>query len=169
MQDHDLRLRLRQLPKEIEPARDLWPDIAARLGEHRAARPPRRPWLGVLALAACLCVAVGLAWTLKSPATAPAAPANVAATPAAGPADDGLRAQLVRREAEAMTKEYYAALREFEGAPMPGQLQPAIATLDRSADDIRGALKSDPEVFLLEQLRRTYARRLSLTQRAATG
>ena len=38
------------------------------------------------------------------------------------------------------------------------------------ASDLRGAIATDPEAtFLLDQLRRTYARRLSLTQRAVTG
>ena len=47
---------------------------------------------------------------------------------------------------------------------------PALATLDRSAADIREAIASDPgAVFLLDQLRRTYSRRLSLTQQAVTG
>lgn len=152
MSDHQLRWQLRQLPREIDPPRDLWPDIAARL--ERPAAPRRRPWLSVLAMAASLCLAVGLAWQLRAPAT---------------PKPD-FRAELVQREAEALTREYQAALDQFEGAPLPPPLEPALATLDRSAADIRVAIASDPEaVFLLDQLRRTYARRLTLTQRAVTG
>ena len=157
MDENELRWQLRRLPNEIEPPRDLWPDIEARLARTpTAARRSRRPWIAALALAACLCVAVGIAWMARAPAP--------------GASAESLQAEIVRREAEAMTREYYAALREFEGAPMPEPLQPALATLDRSAVDIRGAIATDPEaVFLLDQLRRTYARRLSLTQRAATG
>lgn len=152
MSDNQLRWQLRQLPREIDPPRDLWPDIAARL--ERPAAPRRRPWLGVLAMAASLCLAVGLAWQLRAPA----------------PAKADFRAELVQREAEALTREYQAALGQFEGAPMPAPLEPALATLDQSAADIRLAIASDPEaVFLLDQLRRTYARRLTLTQRAVTG
>lgn len=155
MQETDLRWRLRQLPAEIEPPRDLWPGIADRIGR-RPARRRHPAWLAGLAIAASVCVAVGLAWSLRTPAPAPAR------------ADP--QAELVRLQADALTREYYAALREFEGAPMPAPLEPALATLDRSASDLRGALASDPEaVFLLDQLRRTYARRLSLTQRAVTG
>ena len=154
----DLRFRLRGLPAEIEPPRDLWPDIAARLEPQRsAARPGRRGWMTGFAIAASLCVAVGIAWQLRTPPSTPSS-------------EETMRAELVRREADAMTQEYYAALREFEGAPLPAELQPTIATLDRSAQDIRGAIAADPDaVFLLDQLRRTYTHRLSLTQRAATG
>jgi hypothetical protein len=53
---------------------------------------------------------------------------------------------------------------------MPEELRPALDTLDASAREIRLALVEAPgEVHLLEQLRRTYARRLSLTQRAVLG
>ena len=157
MDENELRWQLRRLPHEIEPPRDLWPDIEARLAHApKAARPPRRSWPTTLAVAACLCVAVASAWMSRTPAPEPSA--------------ESLQAEIVRREAEALTREYYAALREFEGAPVPEPLQPALATLDRSAMDIRGAIATDPDaVFLLDQLRRTYARRLSLTQRAATG
>ncbi|WP_339830357.1 hypothetical protein [uncultured Arenimonas sp.] len=72
MTDHELRWQLRQLPREIEPTRDLWPGITARLQPPAAAKR-RRPWLAGFALAACLCLAVGLAVVL-GPASSPAAP-----------------------------------------------------------------------------------------------
>lgn len=160
MDDTELRFRLRQLPRELDPPRDAWAGIAARLPP-QVAPPVRRGgarWWP-MAVAACLCVAaVGVAWRLPAPA------------PATAPTAADLRAAVVQREAAAMTREYEAALAQFEGAPMPEPLAPALATLDRSASDIRLALASDPDaVFLLDQLRRTYSRRLSLTQRAITG
>lgn len=151
MNDESLRFRLRQLPREIEPARDLWPGIAARLPAHR---PKARRWPGLLALAACLCLAVGVAAWLR---------------PAAAPAP-GLEAELVQREVEALTREYEAALAEMAGVPVPEPLAPALATLDQSAGQIREALDAQPgSARLLEQLKRTYSRRLALTQRAALG
>lgn len=152
MTDHELRWQLRRLPREIEPARDLWPGISARL--QAPAVPRRRPWLAVLSLAACLCLAVGLAAALRP---TPVATAD-------------LSAELVHREAEAMTLEYQAALLEMQGAPIPEPLVPALATLDDSAGEIRAALAEQPgSVRLLDQLKRTYSRRLALTQRAALG
>lgn len=150
MSDESLRFRLRQLPREIEPGRDLWPGIAARLP---ARRKPRR-WPTLLALAACLCLAVGAAVYLR---------------PAAAPSP-GLEQALVQREAEALTREYEAALAEMAGLPVPEPLAPALATLDASAEEIRGALAEQPgSTRLLDQLKRTYTRRLALTQRAVLG
>lgn len=151
MSDDSLRFRLRQLPREIEPAHDLWPGIAARLPARRT--PPRR-WPTLLALAACLCLAVGAAVYLR---------------PAAAPAP-GLEQALVQREVEALTREYEAALAEMAGLPVPEPLEPALATLDASAEEIRGALAEQPgSTRLLDQLKRTYTRRLALTQRAVLG
>lgn len=151
MGETELRWQLRQLPHELDPPRDLWPGIAARLPP-QAPRRRINPWLGGLALAASLSLGVGLAWQLRAPDVAPLDP----------------QAELVLREAEAMTREYQAAIGSFDGAPVPEPLAPTLATLDRSAEEIRTALATDPEAsFLLGQLRRTYARRLELTQRAA--
>lgn len=151
MSETELRWQLRQLPREIEPPHDLWPGIAARL---QPARPARRGlgWLAGLAVAASLCLAVGLAWQQgRAPSPDP-------------------QAQLVQREAQALTREYQAALVQFDGAPLPAPIEPALATLDQSAAEIRRAMDSDPGArYLLDQLRRTYSRRLSLTQRAVTG
>lgn len=162
--DDDLRWRLRQLPARIDPPRDLWPGIADRI-QARPARRSRPVWLAGLALAASVCVAVGLAWSLRVPEPAATDAGLAVVDPAPASAGGPLQ-----READALTREYYAALREFEGAPMPEAISPALATLDRSASDLRGAIASDPDaVYLLDQLRRTYAWRLSLTQRAVTG
>ena len=151
MTDHDLRWQLRQLPREIAPGHDLWPGIAARLQQPPVRR--RRPWLAVLSLAACLCLAVGLAVLMR---------------PAAVPEDR--TAGLVQREAAALTLEYEAALLEMQSAPVPEPLAPALATLDASAGEIRRAMQEQPgSTHLLDQLKRTYSRRLALTQRAALG
>ncbi|NUS38030.1 MAG: hypothetical protein HOQ02_03285, partial [Lysobacter sp.] len=144
----------RGLRRDASPARDLWPQLAARLAQapQEAPAPPRSArWMP--ALAASLVLAVGLAWHLRP-------------TPANDPS-----ARLIQREAQAMTREYSAALFELErSAPPPAAspVTPALRDLDRSAEQIRTALARDPGArFLLERLRRTYAQRLALTQRAA--
>lgn len=65
-----------------------------------------------------------------------------------------------------MTVEYQAALLEIDAGRMPVPLQAAAAELDRSASQIREAMRRDPQSsFLLERLRDVYAQRLRLSQR----
>lgn len=163
-----LRWQLRGLRRDVPPQRDLWPRIAERIAATpvaatRMATPRRgigRGW-APLALAASLLLAIGLAWQLR-PLPGPAAADTVSNAPGG---------RLVKREAEAMTREYGAALRELH-ATTPGTIRPpsevaALRTLDRSAEEIRAALSRDPDArFLLQRLHSTYAQRLALTQRA---
>jgi hypothetical protein len=143
----DLLRRLRRLPRERDTAVDLWPGIEARLGAgtRTIAAPMRSPRWGAIGLAA-------------------AALLVLAATPyGAGDA-------LLRREAEAITLEYRLALEPFAAAPMPPELRAAAIELDASAEQLRDALRAQPEAtYLLERLRRTYDQRLRLTQRALLG
>lgn len=165
--DASLRLQLRGLRRDREPARDLWPDIAARIAAPFAAAPRRRnasryaPW----ALAASLVLSLGVAWQMQPPpAASGSAPAGSAQAARPGLSMD--------REAEAMTREYHAALRELQ-ASTPNRSaarpeQPALRELDQSAKQIRTALARDPDArFLLERLRHTYTLRLEITQRAS--
>lgn len=75
-----LRDQLNALPREIPPARDLWPEIQARLdAPDRAAVHPFRRYRLPLAIAAALTLAAGLHWLR------PAAPgASWAVSPLAG-------------------------------------------------------------------------------------
>jgi hypothetical protein len=166
--DASLRLQLRGLRRDVEPASDLWPGIAARIAAAPRSAPSatsmRRghgasrlaPW----ALAASLLLAVGVAWKMQPPALGP----SVAVAPDAGQ-------PMLDRQADAMTREYQAALREIE-ASTPGHRQAhpeaaALRELDHSAKQIRTALERDPDArFLLDRLRKTYTQRLAITQRA---
>ena len=155
----ELRWALRGLRRDDPPATDLWPGIAARL---QAATPTavavarnrrRNRFVPTVALAASVALAVGLSWHQRA-----------ALDPVAEP---GIT--LISAEADAMTLEYQAALRELQGAtPTRTSATPALQELDRSAAQIRTALTRDPEArFLLDRLQHTYARRLELTQRLA--
>ncbi|MFT3669295.1 MAG: hypothetical protein QM795_12120 [Pseudoxanthomonas sp.] len=146
--DDALRWQLRALRQDTPPARDLWPDIAARLAStpQQAPAPKRRP-LAPFALAASLLLAVTVTWQLQRAPTGDA---------------------VIQREAAALTRDYTGALAQLDvqakGSPEYG---PALHALDESAAEIRHAIATDPNArFLLDQLRRTYARRLALTQRA---
>lgn len=148
--DQRLRWQLHALRSDVPPANDLWPGIAARI-QAPPARVPRRRAFAWLALAASLLLAFGIGWQLRPVA------------PVAGPS-------LVQQEAEAMTRDYDAALRRLQASAAAASDDPALHELDRSAGLIRDALQRDPDAsFLLQRLRRTYDKRLALTQRALLG
>ena len=164
-----LRLRLHGLRRDVPPVRDLWRDISARLAAHPQATAADQPYaatplrtaphrhrrglhrLGWLAAAASITLAIGIGWQLRPQAVD---------TPLTG------RDAMLVRQADAMTREYDAAVRELETAKPAGRETGALQQLDRSAAEVRAALARDPDaVFLLEQLRRVYTQRLSLTRR----
>ncbi|KRB02608.1 hypothetical protein [Lysobacter sp. Root690] len=106
----------------------------------------------------------------KTPADGRAGNRNSSATTDTGIAHAATTpASLVQREADGMTRQYQAAMREIE--PVSQQavaLKPAFDELDRNTALILDAMAHDPDSrLLLEQLRRTYARRLALAQRVA--
>jgi len=104
-----------------------------------------RFWLMALALIAIVAVHFGLAATISRM----------------------VGDRLVQREAEILTVQYRAALRELDPRAVPAGWQPGLEALDRSAADIRRALQRDPDSrLLLERLRDTYTRRLALSRRA---
>ena len=156
--DAELRMALRALRRDIEPRHDLWPGIAARLELAQRVNPtPRRRWLWPVSMAASMLLAAGLAWQAR-PVAVPSVPQPIRL--ASG-------SSLVEREADAMTLHYQAALREFGAGPASANWRPGFEALDRSAMEIRDALKKNPDSrLLLERLRETYARRLALSRRA---
>lgn len=148
-----LRWQLRALREDAVPGRDLWSGIAARLEpQARPVRTPptRTPWL---ALAASLLLVVGVAGIWQ------------------GRLRDGDATQAALVEARRLSTDYRQALDSLPvAAEQSRTLAPALDELDRSAAQIRRALARDPDSrLLLEQLRRTYARRLELSQRALVG
>lgn len=155
MTDSELRWSLRQLPKEAEPQRDLWPDIAARIRATADAPSPlrarKRVWAGALAAAvALLALGVGRSWQHNTvdPQT-----------------------QMAQQQVAAMAREYDAALGQLPGdAAVPAALVPGLRALDVGAAQIRQALQRQPDdAWLIAQLQHTYALRLQLTQRALQG
>lgn len=147
-----LRWQLRAQRRDIAPPTDLWAGIAARLDTPapRTARRTRTPWY---AMAASVLLAVGAGTLVQHVGVSPVD-------------------SITHREAQTLTSEYDRALRSIpaNAASSSTELAPAIAELDRSARQIRRALERDPDSrLLLDQLRRTYSLRLSLSQRAVVG
>ncbi len=159
-QDQDaLRRQLQGLRREVPSQADLWPGIVARIAsmpQQQAvtlAPPVNRRRLAPWAMAASVLLAAGFIWQLL-----PAANQD-----AVSPAD-----ALIRKQAVSMTFEYEKALARMGQADNTPEMHAALGDLDRSARMILAAIDDKPEArFLLDQLRRTYARRLQLSQRAA--
>ncbi len=149
--DDTLRWQLRAMRRDAAPTRDLWSGIASALParNHISRRPS---WLAPIAMAASLLLVVGVVgWWQGAGITTAASPET-----------------LVQREADALTRQYQAAVHELAPVSAHGSLQPTFAALDRDAALIQSALAQAPDSrLLLAQLRRTYARRLALAQRVA--
>lgn len=160
-----LRWQLRAMRRDLPPGEDLWPGIAQRLqAQPRQAAAPSRPrWLTPVAMAATLVLAVGTVGLWRG--SDDVQPTRDTVTTAAATRSG---ASLVQREAQGMTLQYQAAIQEVGSGHPPAELQPAFDELDRNAALILEALAHDPDSrLLLEQLRKTYARRLALAQRIA--
>jgi hypothetical protein len=160
-----LRWQLQALRRDVEPQGDLWLDIAARIAatpqqqghvEYKARVRRFAPW----AMAASLLLAVGVAWQLN-----PTDPMPGQTRP--GQSVSGQGNPLIRQQAVSMALDYEKALARLQQAGTHPEMHVAFGDLDRSVEQILAAIDRDPDAaFLLEQLRRTYARRLQLTQRA---
>lgn len=98
------RQKLRALAQPVEPQRDLWPAIAARIETQSRAPHRRMQWLALAASFACAAVIVGVvgirALHSPQPATSPAQIAAAANPPARWkPSDPRLRGAAVELSA----------------------------------------------------------------------
>ncbi|MET0814968.1 MAG: anti-sigma factor [Pseudoxanthomonas sp.] len=154
-EEENLRWQLRGMRREVEPQADLWPGIAARIAatpqQSAAADRPRARGFAPWAMAASVLLAVGVVWQMM--------PSTTQQAPAGNP--------VIRQQAVAMALDYERAFARMQQGDVHPEMHGAIGELDRGAAQILTAIDRDPDAaFLLEQLRRTYARRLQLTQRA---
>jgi uncharacterized protein YhaN len=155
-EDRDARLdeALARLPRAVEPARDLWPDIEARL-EPREARSARR-WLWPAAAAVLLAVGSSLVTArlmqretpqvAQQPRPSPAitfAAAEFGPGQTLGPHYDAARAELARSLAQRIERLPPDARR---------QLEKNLAELQRASAEINAALELSPGDPLLEEL-----------------
>lgn len=144
------RNQMRKLNEAVEPARDLWPDIAAHVAQ-AAAAPHRRQWhRPAFALAASLALAVGAVFTASQLHHSDSAPAVAVDTP--------------RNAADGA-----ASLTALDWAkPADPKLAAAAQDLDRASADLQAALEARPDaVFLVSMLNRTNAQRMRLVRQAA--
>ncbi len=146
--------QVRALPPEIEPERDLWPAIAARLP---AARRRSWPW----ALAASLVLAAGLAIVVRQAGLAPqsevppASPPSLATAPRLSPVARSAYAQTDQALAEIRLQlRRTVAEREAELPEATRRLvHENLETIERAIAEIEAALAERPES---PELARTY-------------
>jgi hypothetical protein len=162
-----LDARLGELPLEVAPGRDLWPDIAARIegqAQPVASTARRAAWLWQAAAAVVLVAGSSLLTAslldrsvLMQQSAAPAVPANAHAASDAAvamPAAFGPAGQLdpeyvaARRQLTQMLDQRIAALPTSARA----KLEFNLGEMRRAADEINAALAEQPGDPLLEEL-----------------
>ena len=168
--DHELEPPVEgseRLPRSIEPPRDLWPAIEARLAPRaaRARRQPRRWLRPVLALAAAVALVVAssatTAWWLRTHGMpgAPGGPGGAPAPVLAAEAGYLRTADELGRVLEA---------RRAQLAPETvATLERSLALIDQAIAESRAALAADPrDQDLAALLEASYARKVALLRRA---
>ena len=156
--EFEWRKQMRKLGGPLEPARELWPDIAARIAGAPARTTSHRRTASWLAMAATLAVAVGagvIAYRGSGNATPDASTQASAHIPAVSPA--------------ASTTSTAERQRTALDWAMPAD--PALAAtaqnLDNASAQLQGALEQRPDaVFLVGLLNRTNSQRLRLMRKS---
>ena len=178
-QDADVRTQVRslgELPQAIEPQRDLWPGIEARLKElgpstptAAAAQAIRRrrsvvlPWLAAAAMVASVAVgvwigrsllplphAVGVAQPAVTAATAQPAQPAVTAAPSALDASYVSDPRYERQRAE-LLRSLQARLASLPPASR-AKVMASLETIGKAKEDLERALGKDPGNALLQEL-----------------
>ena len=151
--EFEWRNNMRKLGGPVDPARDLWPAVAARIaGEPLRARS-RRNVAAWLAVAATLVVAAGAgtAWHWQRSATATATAGHVAAQ---SPAPSVAAAEPPRTALD-------------WAVPSDPALAASAKNLDEASAQLQQALEERPDaVFLVGLLNRTNAQRLRLMRKS---
>ena len=165
------------LPPAIEPSRDLWPDIHARLGQAPpAARPTPRglSWSWALAAGTAIAtVSVLFTWmAVRAPEQAAVPVAAVSPSPVESlqPVSYGSYARLGPEYVETRAQLLGAFKARLATLPpdVRVRVEQDLATIQKAADDIDAALAQDPSSRLLNSLLLgTYQEELRLYTRVA--
>ena len=170
-QDSERVSSLRELPQAIEPARDLWPQIEARLNGIQAAAPAapgatiplrrsgaRLRWLAAAAMVASVAVGVWIGRSVLPTVgrVTPAGPVSASsATPVPG-APSALDAAYVndpryQRQRAALLRSLQAQLAALP-PPTRDKVTASLATIEKAKADLEQALGKDPGNALLQEL-----------------
>lgn len=176
--DDVLMAKVSELPKDVAPSRDLWPGIAARLGEERRATASRgMGWPAALAAGLLVAsVSALLTWGLVRESRTPpdaevlaggtVAPADI--RPVSYGANSALGAdQLAARDA--LLAEFQARVARLAPETRESVLA-NLAIIQKAADEIDAALARDPASGLLNELLvGTYQQELQLYSKVVTA
>lgn len=171
----ELVLEATSLPREIEPSRDLWPGIAARLAEPagtRTSRPPRGWMVAGLAAAAVLLVAGTALVTARIVRSRSQVVAEHPVTPA-GIVPAAVMSELTAPQAdlERAADALRAALESQRGQLSPATIKVVdenLAIIDAAIDRLQEALREDPgNRALVTLLTATWERKIDLLQTAS--
>ena len=158
------RNQMRKQAEAVEPTRDLWPAIAARLATTAAShRRSRRSQIGWLAIAATLVVAGGAGLTAWRWQQAVRVPAPVAVTEVH--ADAGQPVAALPAASTTATPPELTAL--DWAVPDDPTLAASAQNLDNASAQLQDALEQRPDaVFLVGLLNRTNSMRLRLLRKS---
>jgi hypothetical protein len=137
--------RIANLPRDVMPSRNLWPDIALRLKVARRRTPPMALAAGIAVAAACLASLITWA-VLQNRST----PGVISAMAARGAFDEPRDAKYVLARVT-LEKTFRERLTLLDPATR-GKIETSLAVIRQAHEDIRKALAAEPESALLEQL-----------------
>jgi predicted anti-sigma-YlaC factor YlaD len=163
------------LPKEMLPARDLWPEVAERLrgaeGARLVARPAVMRWTSPMVVAAAASVVLALTATLwlRGHGTPPApgvVPGTLISVASVDPGSDLLATE---REYARATADLMAAIESQKAALTPETrevLDANLRVIDEALAQVRAALRKDPgNGALTHLLTSTHQKKLDALQR----
>jgi hypothetical protein len=133
------------LPRDLPPARNLWPGIADRLVSARRGAPPMALAAGIALAAACL--ASLFTWAVLQGRNVPRVLQTVAARSSFEEPNDA-KYVLAR---DMMEKTYRERLALLEPTSRE-KIESSLALIRKAHEDIRKALAADPASPVLEQL-----------------
>jgi hypothetical protein len=156
---------LRELSPAIEPARDLWPAIEARINAERgtagaAPRATRWPvlpprWLAAAAMVASVAVGVWIGRSLlpggPAPARAPVAGAAAVSSTATTFNVGYVSDPRYQRDRTALLQTLQARLAALP-PPARAKVTASLAAISQAKQDLEGALGKDPSNALLQEL-----------------
>lgn len=160
----EYRRQLKTLPREMEPAADLWPGIAARLQTPARSSAAPAPWFRYAMAAGLACAALVLGSRMLPPAE----------TGVAAVERPGEPAPWVVREAELLKTSMDAALVDSTGVTStrigthPDRaIGASLRELSSAEAELDQALRINPQsTFLLDRLRHVQQKKARLTLRA---